>query len=129
MNFNYYKLLAEMYTTNEPRTRQVGKTTALIQACKSINGIYITYYEDHARDLRGKFHNVDIISPYNPKLYGNIKPIVFDHYLLMMILTGAYNYNISNESTENLEKINKSIKEELLNRKISELKIGINFEA
>lgn len=117
-----YNSLAGIYINNDTTTRQTGKTTALIEACKKIGGIFVTHSYEEGRSLKKKYPDVNITAPRLIKLLGETRPIIFDHYLLSLILTNKYYPSIDSLSTELLDKILEDVKKELLNR----LEIGVN---
>jgi len=69
-----------------PTYRQTGRTTALVEACLKIDGVYLTYCEDEKRRLKRKYPNLDVRVCRATYLVGNTKPMIFDHYAIMMLL-------------------------------------------
>jgi len=110
------KLYADLYCINESRTRQTGKTTALIEACRKIGGIFVAYSSGQANILKEKYPDVDITYLSERILRGTIKPIVFDHFLLELLLRDISRIRIHNLTTIHLERKLEEIKEELLSR-------------
>jgi len=125
MKIDYLK---EIFIENDSIIRQKGKTTALIEACKKINGIFITYSYDQAKALKSQHKGVDIVSPSNLRLIGNTKPMIFDHYLLRLMLTKGY-VDLKSKSTVELEKVFDLVKKELLYRTVELAKIGEGIES
>jgi len=120
-----YKYLAEIYVANENLTRQTGKTTALIEACRKIGGIFVAHSSSQVNILKREYPDVDIISPSLFKLKGKHKPLIFDHYLLSLILSDKLCTSIRHQGTIYLQKQLFLIKQELANRLLSELRIGV----
>lgn len=81
---NWMKEVAFNYIINEDRTRQLGKTTVLAEACKKIGGIFLTATADQARMYRQKFR----VEAYHmgTRLLGDTRPIIFDHLALQWLL-------------------------------------------
>jgi len=120
--------LIDIYVLNEKLTRQTGKTTALIEACKKIGGIFVVYSHAHAQSLKQKYPDVHITTPSIFRLRGKYRPIIFDHYLLSLILLAKHDSFVANKTTEQLERELKCIREELLNRIINNPEIGVRLE-
>ena len=126
-----FRILADIFVTNEDLTRQTGKTTALVEACKKIDGIFVTHSYEEAQMLKRKYPDVHITCPRIIKLRGERRPIIFDHYLLSMILANKLvNTTIHHQGTKYLEDQLKLIKAELANRYINggELYIGVHTD-
>lgn len=67
---------------NENATRQTGKTTALKELCKKIDGVFITHSDILAREHSGIIFT-------KTQLYGNTKPIVLDNHEQYIIYNQA----------------------------------------
>lgn len=121
--------LADIYILNEEFTRQTGKTTVLIEACKKIGGIFVAHSYAQAQILKRKYPDVHITTPSIMRLRGENRPIIFDHYLLSLILMEKNNSFVVNKATKQLEELLDRIKKELLDRIINNPQIGVRIES
>lgn len=118
--------LTKIVIANENLCRQTGRTTALIEACRKINGVFICHSEEMASILRRRYPDVEIVSASYRRLIGNTKPIIIDHLLLYQIFSIFSEVNIISQSSKTkLLDLIKQIKEELIRREISKGKLYI----
>ncbi len=80
----HYEEFMRFYVMMENLVRQTGRTTALAEACKKIDGIFLATSVDQANWYKRKF-NVNSTVPTSKELIGTRKPIILDHYLLYCI--------------------------------------------
>ena len=66
--------------------RQTGRTTALANAARWINAIYITLTEEQARIYMKLFPGLNAISIGSSKWIGMSAPVIFDHLVLERLL-------------------------------------------
>jgi len=81
--------LAEFYITTEGMFRQMGRTTALVRAAQSIDGLFIVQNDTMKREMLKKYPDLNVEAMSSTKVYGNNRPIILDHYALHTLLVDA----------------------------------------
>lgn len=68
--------------------RQTGRTTALANAARWINALFITLTEEQARMYKKKFPGLDAVSINSHSWIGRKAPVIFDHLVLERLFAG-----------------------------------------
>lgn len=88
----YLERVALAYITNDRDNRQRGRTTALAEATKKIDGILVTATEQMKKYYTKVFDCTTISIGELLRLYGQNKPIIFDHYALTVLFKDFLGY-------------------------------------
>jgi len=126
-----YNRLIDILIANETRNRQKGRTTALIEMCRKIDGVFVAHSHAQYNVLRMNNMTVRFAYPSDLSLMGITQPIVLDHYLLYLVLLDRFNNSsLQYKATHQLKRELQQIREELMRREIEEgdLKIGGRLE-
>lgn len=115
MNF---KQLIYLYCFNDKSNRQIGKTTEQIKMARKLDAVFVAHSEMQKQRLQREHPDVDIRAPLEPSLVGLSKPVVFDHYLLNLILSESYDIKYKSELKELLSELKRirQIADNSLNR-------------